>query len=103
MRLALLLVVCLGCAGERGHGPSWPKLTVKDVDGGESLAPHTATTVSVERGADIDSARSDDDIKPAASKPAASSDAPASTPATPSSSTPDEPITTEDIVIEIDD
>lgn len=103
-RLAFVLVaMTLGCGAANARGPRWPKQTVKEVDGGESLAPHVATTVAAERSSDASDVRSDGDGKPAPSvdKPA-TSDAPASTP-TPPASTPDEPITTEDIVIEIDD
>jgi len=104
LRLAFVLAaMTLGCTAANARGPAWPKQTPKEVDGGESLAPHVATTVAADRSADASDIRSDIDSKPAPAvdKPAAS-DAPASTP-TPPASTPDEPITTEDIVIEIDD
>jgi len=103
-RLAFVLVaMTLGCGAANARGPSWPKQTPKDVDGGESLAPHVATTVTADRSSDSIDVRPDSDSKPAPAvdKPA-TSDAPASTPAPPAA-TPDEPITTEDIVIEIDD
>jgi len=103
MRFALLFALCLGCSGGRGHDPAWPKLTVKDTDGGESLAPRTATTVSAsERSTDTsDSKPEPSESKAAAPEKPASSDTPASS--APEKSSPDEPITTEDIVIEIDD
>ena len=107
MRFGLLFGLCLGlglgCSGGRGHDPAWPKQTVKDTDGGESLAPRTATTVSAsERSSDTTESKPDvGESKPAAIDKPAASDAPA--PSSPSSSQPDEPVTTEDIVIEIDD
>jgi hypothetical protein len=103
MRVALLFALCLGCGGWRGHDPAWPKQTVKETDGGESLAPHTATTVSAsERSSDTTESKPEvSESKPAATDKPAASDAPA--PSSPSSSQADEPITTEDIVIEIDD
>ena len=103
MRLALLLAFCLGCSGSSGREPKWPKLTEKEVDGGESLAPHTATTVAADRSDDASDTRPDTPSRPTVDRPA-TSDAPASTPSQPaSSSTPDDPIQTEDIIIEIDD
>ncbi len=102
MRRALLLVVLIaGCGARSSSGPAWPKMTEKETDGGESLAPRTATSV-VAAAADDD----DDDVKivatPATDKPAATTDKPA-TVGTPTVTAPDDPITVEEIVIEIDD
>jgi hypothetical protein len=91
-------------AGWSGRGPAWPKPVVRELDGGESLAPRAAAraiaAIVDDRPADKASA---DKPAPAAStgttggaadKPAA---APSAVPA------PDEAITTEEIVIEIED
>lgn len=105
MRRALLLVILIaGCGARSASGPAWPKMTEKETDGGESLAPRTAAASVVGAAADDDD---DEDVKveattPAADKPAAATgDKPAAATATPT--TPEETITVEEIVIEIDD
>jgi hypothetical protein len=102
MRRALLLVILIaGCGARSSSGPAWPKMTEKETDGGESLAPRSGAT-SVAAASDDD----DDDVKvvpaAAADKPAAAVDKPA-TVGTPTVTAPDDPITVEEIVIEIDD
>jgi hypothetical protein len=80
-------------------------MTVKETDGGESIAPRAKASA-------VAAASKDDDVvetKPAADKPAAATpakpDAETTKPAaTPSTQAPDDiVITTEEIVIEIDD
>jgi hypothetical protein len=107
MRLGLLVFALAACSSPASAGPAWPKSTARDVDGGESLAPRAAARTVATANAEDD----DDDDKPAApaagepraaDKPAAARDGgtpvgPAASPAT------DEPITTEEIVIEIED
>lgn len=102
MRCFLVVVALAGCASHSASGPAWPKQHDSDKDGGESLAPHTAHSVAAIEKID------DEPAKPAAipAAPAATPEkkeagaAPASAPA---NATIDETITTEDIVIEIDD
>ena len=103
MRYAALLVgvlACAACSGSRSRGPAWPKASAREADGGESLAPHLASSVAaIEKS---DELKSED-------KPAVKLEEPIIKPTTGGGSlpvttpTPDEPITTEDIVIEIDD
>lgn len=109
MRLGLLVIVLAACSagGAASAGRAWPKATVREVDGGESLAPRAAARViaAVVEVADderpADKAASDKPA-PATSGGTGSADKPAAT--TPSATPPaDEPITTEDIVIEIED
>jgi len=102
MRHALLLVILVaGCGARSSSGPAWPKMAEKETDGGESLAPRTAAASVVGAAAD-----DDDDVKVVesapADKPAAAADKPA-TVGTPTVAPVDDPITVEEIVIEIDD
>ena len=102
----LLLVTALAlaaCSHTGSSAPAWPKDRTRD-DGGESIAPREtskSTVVALEQDSD------DDDAKPAdkpADKPAEkAADKPTATDATPTAApaTPEEPITTEEIVIEI--
>lgn len=102
MRRAVLLVILIaGCGARSSSGPAWPKMTEKEIDGGESLAPRTAA-------ASVVGATGDDynlKVVPAAAaadKPAAAVDKPA-TVGTPTVTAPDDTIMVEEIVIEIDD
>jgi hypothetical protein len=102
VRRALLVILLAACSAPASRGPAWPKLADREVDGGESLAPHTASTVEgvVEVSEDTEEDGEAED------KPAAAAPAKAETPtgaASGSSATPEEPITTEDIVIEVED
>jgi len=106
MRLRFLVIALAACSSHASAGPAWPKSTAREADGGESLAPRAAArAVAV---------NTDDDDKPAG--PAAAGERPAAPPAAPSvsgsvadrpaASPPagaDEPVTAEDIVIEIED
>jgi len=92
------VLLTAACGGRSTAGPAWPKQTDKEVDGGESLEPRTASTV----------AAVEDDAPAVEAKPA---EKPAETPAAaevkPSTPTPtpppEEPVTTEEIVIEVED
>lgn len=104
MRLVLAVLLLTACSSKASSGPAWPKMTDKEVDGGESLAPRAKASAVA--------AKSDDDDKPAAAadKPAAAAtpktDAETPKPATTTGSTQvpaDIIITTEEIIIEIDD
>ncbi|CAN5426139.1 hypothetical protein BH11MYX1_BH11MYX1_24380 [soil metagenome] len=97
MRFTLLAALLCSCAGS-SHAAAWPKAHERQVDGGESLAPHEARVVTASKAADDD--------KPAA--PAAVTTTPAATEAKPAAATPpaatsEEPIQAEEIIIEIDD
>ena len=98
MRLALVIVVLAGCHA-RDHGPTWPTRADRGTDGGESLAPHQARSVTV--AADDDEAIVD--AKPTAEKPSAPTatvDAPKAPTTTP---TTEDSLFGEDITIEVDD
>ena len=105
MRLGLLMFALAACSASVEARPAWPKATVREVDGGESLAPRAAVraiTFIVEEDKAAD--------KVAVDKPAASASvnlggitADKSAAATSAAPSPDDPITTEDIVIEIED
>ncbi len=106
MRLVAALVIVLSACGAKATtgGPAWPKAADKETDGGESLAPRAkAASVAAVEAAD----EAESDATPEADKPAAPGEAKPETPkpATPGATqAPEEiTITTEDIVIEIDD
>jgi hypothetical protein len=107
-QVALVLAVCsLSCtaSAQASRRPAWPKPAAHEVDGGESLAPRAAAraiaaVVAEDRPTDKPAVD-----KPAAATPAAAAgvgtDKPAASPSAPPAA--DEPITTEEIVIEIED
>jgi hypothetical protein len=99
VRFVVLAALLVACGGSRSHTPAWPKASAHDSDGGESLAPRVAGSVAAIEQAD--------EIKPD-DKPVVKPDAPAETsvgikPVVPATTKPDDVITTEDIIIEIDD
>jgi hypothetical protein len=104
MRGGLLLIALLGCSQPTATGPAWPKSHAPDADGGESLAPRAAAK-AIASAADDDrpADRASGDkatAAPAAAAPAAAADKPAGTPSVTVS---EEPLTAEEMVIEIDD
>ena len=94
MRLVALLL--LGACSHAASGPAWPRPHATSADGGESLAPHTASAVAAAATGEDEQAVPDLTLPatPAAATPAA-------TPAAKPTASPDEPVTTEDMVIEI--
>lgn len=106
MRLVLAVLLLAACSSKPAAAPAWPKMAERETDGGESLAPR-AKASAVAAAADDD----DDDEKPAAksddkpaAKPDAKPDAETPKPAATATQAPEEIIiTTEEIVIEIDD
>lgn len=107
--IAILLGGALaGCGGRRDAGPAWPKLHVTETDGGESLAPQQGSSVAA-----IEEAKDAKPSAPAATAaaPTTAGAAPAATPATrterpaadPPAAREPEVLTTEEIIIEIDD
>ena len=103
MRRILVVVALAGCAGRAATGPAWPRASARADDGGESLAPHQTHEVatSIEKAEDETKPSATPVIAPviAPSAQVGGTVAPVATPAASS----DEPITTEDIVIEVDD
>jgi hypothetical protein len=106
MRRLLFLVAISGCASHAASSsPAWPKPSHGEEDGGESIAPRSSRPVAV--------AIEKSDEEPAAPAVAPTPVPAAATPAkkdvvgTPAVTAPtgavEETITTEDIVIEIDD
>jgi hypothetical protein len=106
-KASLASVLALGlaaCGGSPDPGPAWPKPQASETDGGESLEPRQASSVAAIEKAE--------DAKPSATEPAPASPtaAPAAAPAaTPDAPAPEAPkeledvLTTEEIVIEIED
>ena len=102
---ALLLVLALGgsmlggCIPAPSSSPAWPKERTGG-EGGESLAPREAAkSIEVALETDTDDKPVEADADVPADKPAAATEASAPAAATPASS--DEPMTTEEIVIEV--
>ena len=103
MRRWLLVVALAGCGHSKASGPAWPEASKTAEDGGESIAPQpTATYAAVaEKATEPEEDKADD--KPAATPAATTSDdKPATMPAA-TTTAPEEVITTEEIIIEIDD
>jgi hypothetical protein len=101
MRRIFVVVALAACAPHASTGPSWPKSTAGNDDGGESLAPHQSHEASA-----APDRTADEDVKPVA---APTSIAPVIAPSAQVGSTAapaagaaaaDETIMTEDIVIE---
>ncbi|HSS02098.1 MAG TPA: hypothetical protein VLM79_33795 [Kofleriaceae bacterium] len=104
MRGGLLLIALLGCSHPASTGPAWPKTHAQDNDGGESLAPRAAaraiaSAVEDDRPADR-AAGEKAAATPAAATPATAADKPAGMP---SITVTEEPLTAEEMVIEVDD
>jgi len=102
MRRLFVVVALVGCA--RGSAPAWPKQHLADRDGGESIAPRQPrqASVAIERS---------EDPKPVVPKPivvpapaiTGGTEPPAPAITAPAVPPTEETITTEDIVIDIDD
>lgn len=95
----LIAASAAACSGSRSAAPAWPKLHDTEVDGGESLEPRPKTQVAAAV------ATSDDKTPAPAEAPVAPVVAPVVAPAVtaPTTVAPEEVITTEDIVIEVDE
>src|SRR5215211_3817128 len=102
--LAGVLIALLGgCGGSRDRGPAWPKPHASETDGGESLEPRQASAVAAIEDADDATPAT---VTPAPAAAAAPAAAPVSRPDKPADAPPPkEPdvLTTEDIIIEIED
>lgn len=105
--LAAFLAPLQACGGTRASAPAWPKLTDPEIDGGESLAPRKgAGVVALDTSEPEAPAEPDPASTPA--KPEGAEAAPATTtPEAPEAATPEDDeelvITTEEIVIEIEE
>jgi hypothetical protein len=98
----LVLVLGLAACAARAHGPAWPKMAEREVDGGESLAPRQASVVADATPAAADAKPEvSDDATPEA-KPADATEDAEPTLGEPVIA-PEEVINIDDIVIEIDD
>jgi hypothetical protein len=109
MRRGLLVIALLGCSHAAPTGPAWPKPHAAESDGGESLAPREAARASAAAVEDDRAADRAAD-KPAATPPAATpsaatppAGATADKPAAGSVTVTEEPLTAEELVIEVDD
>lgn len=100
-RLVLVLAL-VGCTHAASTSPAWPKSAARDKDGGESLAPHEskAISVAVEKSEVETKPETKPEVKPVVPVTEGGA-APATAPAVTAPT--DETITTEDIIIEIDD
>lgn len=103
----LLVIVLAACSSVPVAGPPWPRFAARPSDGGESLAPRAAARA-------IAAVVEDDKPERAAADKAAPADVPSGAATTagstekppgtlPATTVSEEPITTEEIVIEIDD
>lgn len=103
MRCLLLALTLAACSHTGSSGPAWPKERER-ADGGESIAPREQATAVAAVDPDADD---DDDAKPAdkpADKPAekpAPAAPEAGAPATSAAAPSEDPVTTDEIVIEV--
>jgi len=106
MRLGLLVIALAACSASASAGASWPRPRVREVDGGESLAPRAAARAIASVAEDakpVDRAVADKPGTPATTGSAAPAGGDKPAAATSATASPDEPITTEEIVIEVED
>ena len=96
----IIAALLAACAGRASSAPAWPKLSEKEVDGGESLEPRTIAAIP-EKDDDEEAVVEDKPVEKPAEATAPAEDK-AETPETPAAP-PDEIITTEEIVIEVED
>ena len=103
MRLVLAVLLLAACSGKPAAAPAWPKMAEREADGGESLAPRAkASAVAAVAEADDDEPVAKPEAKPE-TKPEAKPDAETPKPASTTQAPEEIIITTEEIVIEIDD
>ena len=104
--LATVALGLAGCGASRERGPAWPKPHASELDGGESLSPRQASAVAAIEEAEDATPSASSSAAPAGAAPALAPgkpDKPASE--TPAAREPKDPdvLTTEEIIIEIDD
>ncbi len=95
----LLATSAAACSGARAGEPAWPKSHVAEVDGGESLAPRPKTQIAAAV------AISDDKTPAVVEAPVVPvvAPAPGSAAVIPTTVAPEDVITTEEMVIEVDE
>jgi hypothetical protein len=103
MRRLLLALALMSCGNAKASGPKWPEPSKTAEDGGESIEPRPSATYAVvaEKAAEPEEAKPAAATAEAKAAPAASDGKPATTPTTTAPA--EEVITTEEIIIEIDD
>lgn len=103
MRRFLFVLAVAGCGHSRAAGPAWPAPSTTAEDGGESLDPWPSASyaAAVEKSEEPEPAKKETETVEATAPEADSSEAAEASDATESDS--DEPVTTEEITIEIDD
>ena len=103
-RLALLAALSLAaCSHAKAKGPAWPEPSKTADDGGESLAPHEASTATASIEKSDDSTPDADDKPAAVSAPAAAPEEKPATMSQPTAPANDDVIMSDEIIIEIDD
>lgn len=102
MRAWLVLGLLVGCHGAHDAGPAWPQRAKRDLDGGESLAPHVARAIA----ASSDSGAASSSAAETSTAPAGASGGASSTPASSSGSSGAvdlDPLLLDDLTIEVED
>lgn len=93
----MLLLLLVGCAPHGADAVAWPKQHVAEKDGGESLAPHTSRAIAA-------AASDDDEVVPEVAAPSMLEAPKVDAPRVDAPRPPvDETITTEEMVIEVED
>ena len=101
---AVLVVLLLAACGASSRAPAWPKERAPEDDGGESIAPRASTAALEDDDEEIELDLVIPELKPEPSAKKDDKKPETPTGVTPVGTTPDEPIiTTEEIVIEIED
>jgi hypothetical protein len=106
MRGGLLVIGLLACSHPGPSGPAWPTTHAREADGGESLVPRAAAraiAAAAEDDRPADRAAGEKavaEVPVGTATPGVTADKPATTP---SVTVTEEPLTTEEMVIEIDD
>jgi hypothetical protein len=106
MRRLLFVVILGACTSAKPSGPAWPKMAETDPkeDGGESIDPRESNAVAavIEKSEEPAEKKTEGEAATPAAATTATDEKPA-VPAAPTTAPTDEVITTEEIIIEIDD
>jgi hypothetical protein len=102
LRVVISLVLLSAC-GSTARGPAWPKISEKESDGGESLAPNKSSPLAASDVAGDDDIVIDTPSEKPEVKAEDDKDKPADAPITPTVTAPEDVINVDDLVIEIDD
>ena len=101
-----LTLALAACGAPKASGPAWPAPAETDEDGGESIAPRPSSSVAtaIEKSEEPEPDKKKADSEPEKKAEDKAEDTPAETPAAETQPTGDEEIiTSEEIVIEIED